>query len=76
VGSPDGADLQEVVVSVDEVESAPLVDAERAENHVGSGATGAEDGFGLGKELIHVDEAGGSLLGYFVSREVRRVGWR
>ncbi len=35
------------MVAMDEVESSPLMDAERAEDEVGDTASGTEEGFGL-----------------------------
>jgi len=49
VGLTDGEDLLGVVHAMNELESAPLVDAERAEDHVAGASVGrAEDIFGFG----------------------------
>ena len=63
VASPDDADLAEMMAAMGEVESAPLVDTERAEDHVADGTARAEDGFSPGEELVHLGEAGGGLPG-------------
>ena len=42
VGGTDGANLLDVMPTVNQVESSPLVDAERAQNHVGDAAARAE----------------------------------
>ena len=50
----DGGDLADVVAAVDEVETAPLVEAERAEDHVADGtATVAEELLGDGDAGVH-----------------------
>ncbi len=72
----DGADLPDVVASVDEVETAPLIDAERTQNDVADGTSRAEEGFGLGEELVDAGEADSGFLGKFFAGEWRRAGGR
>jgi hypothetical protein len=52
VVAPNGEDLSEVMPGVDEVEPAPLVDGERAENLVTDGAAASENGLCLVRELV------------------------
>jgi hypothetical protein len=49
----DGGDLFCVVAAVDQVEATPLMDAEGAEDVVGDGLAGAEDGLGLIEEWVY-----------------------
>jgi hypothetical protein len=58
-------DLSNVVPSVSEMESAPLMNTERTKNAVTGDTTGAKEYFGLIAELIHRRETGGDLLGEF-----------
>jgi hypothetical protein len=60
VVAADGEYLFDVMPGVDEVESAPLMDGERAENLVTDGSAAFEDGFCLVQQAI---EAGEILMG-------------
>ena len=64
MGVADGENLLDVVLAVNELESAPLVDAERAEDHVAGTSVGrAEDIFGFGEEQVEAGEMFGDGLG-------------
>ena len=69
----DGADLPEMVASVDKVKTAPLVDAKRTQDDVGDGATLTEERFGLGEELVDTGEADSDFVGKFFSGERGRA---
>ena len=56
VGLADGQDLLDVMAAVGEMEAAPLMDAERAEDLVGSRALVAEGFFGLIEDGVEGDE--------------------
>ena len=70
----DGADLPDVVAAVDEVETSPLMDTERPQDDVADGTSRAEEGFGLGEELVDTGEAYSGFLGKFFAGEWRRAG--
>jgi hypothetical protein len=76
VGVSNGADLMDVMATVDKVESAPLMDAERAENNVTDRTARAKEGFGLSEKLIDASQSGDSFVGEFPAREWRRIGGR
>lgn len=54
--APDRCDLSDVMVSVGEVEAAPLRGGERAEGEVGETACGAEGLVGLTEDDIEMGE--------------------
>jgi hypothetical protein len=63
VNLTDGDDLLDMVHTVNELEPAPLIDAERTEDHVAGAAAGrAEEIFGLGEELVETAEVFGDGL--------------
>ena len=65
-GLTNGGDLFEMVSPVDELETTPLIDAERAENIVTGTLTCAEESFGFVAEDIEFGEGifgcGGKFL--------------
>jgi hypothetical protein len=70
VGFADGDDLLEVMLAVDQLESAPLIDAEWAENHVaGAASGGSEELFGFGAEGIDAGKVFCESLSEFFSGE-------
>lgn len=77
MGVADGEDLLDVVLAVDELESAPLVDAEGAEDHVGGASIGrTEYLFGFGEEEVEAGEVFGYGLGEGFAGELRIGGRR
>ena len=56
MGNSNGLDLFEMMATVNQVESSPLVDAKRAQNHVGDTATRAEESFRLVEELVETSQ--------------------
>ena len=64
VGLTNGGDLLEVMPAVHELEHAPLVYIERAEDRVGGELGGAaEEGFGLAEEQVEMGEVFRSGMG-------------
>jgi hypothetical protein len=64
VGFANGGDLFEVVSAVHELEHAPLVDVERAEDSVtGALAGGAEERLGFVEERVEMGEVFGGSMG-------------
>jgi hypothetical protein len=77
VGLTDGENLVDMMAAVGEVEAAPLVDAERAEDHVSDAAVWAKESFGFVEELVDGGESGGSFGGeIFATESLLRDGWR
>jgi hypothetical protein len=64
MGSTDGEDLFDVMPSVNELEPAPMIDVEGAEDRV-SGEPGgrAEDSFGFAAHLVEAGELFGNGVG-------------
>ena len=52
MGGSNGTNLLEVMASVNQVESSPLVDTERPQNHVRDAAAAAEESFRVVEELV------------------------
>ena len=74
MSAADGEDLLDVVLAVNELESAPLIDPEWAEDHeAGASAGGAEDSFGFSEEQVEAGEMLGDSLGEGFAGE-RKVG--
>jgi hypothetical protein len=80
VVAPDGEYLFDVMAGMDEVEPAPLMDRERAENLVTDGAAASEDDFGLIRERVDTGEILVDSLDEFVAGErlggCWQYGWR
>ena len=74
MGFADGQNLTDVMPAVDELKFSPLVEAERAKEHV-AGATGggAEDILGFGAELVEVGKTFGGGVGELFAGEWVRV---
>jgi len=75
VGPADSGDLFEVVLAVDKLKLAPLIDAERAENHVaGASDSSAKEFLCFGAEVIHMRKVLGHSLGKLFSGKPTRCG--
>ena len=73
VGFANGDDLPEVMLAVDELKSAPLVDAERAKDDVaGTSLRGAEDFLGFVAEGVDAIEVFGDGVGEVFAGEWKR----
>jgi hypothetical protein len=74
VGFADGDDLFEVMLSVNELEFAPLLDVHRSENCVAGTLAGvAKERFSLSEKLIEMGETLGSYLGKAFTRKWLQV---
>ncbi len=71
MGGANGADLLDVMAAVNQVKPAPLVDAERPENHVRDAAARAKQGFRLVEEVVYT----GQMFACVVD-EIATANWR
>jgi hypothetical protein len=70
MGVTDGKDLLDVMLAVNELESAPLIDTERAEDHVaGASVSSAEETFGFREKHVEAGEVFGDGVGEGFARE-------
>ncbi len=69
MGGSNGTNLLEVMTSVNQVESSPLVDAERSENHVRDAAAGTEERLRLVEKSVDAGQVLGKVTGKVTSAD-------
>ena len=69
MGGPDGANLLDVMTSVDQVEFSPLADSERPQNHVRDAAAGTEERLRLVEKSVDAGQVLGKVTGKVTSAD-------